>query len=86
MLTFFTMLRPTMASERPWRAAMSITCWMRWMWLANDATMMRPLASAKMLSSRCPTLRSGPVYPGLSALVLSDSSSSTPCRPSSANR
>ena len=48
--------------------------------------MTRPGASAKMPSSARPTLRSGTVKPGLSALVLSDSRSSTPLLPSSAKR
>ena len=48
--------------------------------------MMRFSQPRKSLSKPSPTLRSDSVWPGLSTLVESDSSASTPCLPSSPKR
>src|ERR1700681_1312788 len=51
---------------------------------ANDVTMIRPFARAKMLENASPTMRSESVCPGRSALVESDSITMTPSSPTRA--
>ena len=85
MAAFSTMLRPAMATWRPWRTAQLTTCWMREISEAKVATMMRPLASRNTSSKAASTTRSEGVKPGRSALVESESSASTPRPPSSAS-
>ena len=46
MAMFSSMLRPAMATRRPWRAAVSITSCTRDRSDANVATTMRPVARA----------------------------------------
>ena len=68
-----------MATVRPVPTAASITCWMRWMWLAKAPTItLRPSSRPIASRSTSPTSRSDRVDPGSSALVESASSSRTP--------
>ena len=39
--TFLAMERPSVATIRPLAMAASAICWIRWMWLAKQATMIR---------------------------------------------
>ncbi len=77
--TFLAIDRPTVAIVRPWAMAASAICWMRWMWLAKQVTMIRLSAWAPNRSrSTRPTTRSLEVCPSSSALVESDSSRRMP--------
>ena len=59
--------------------AASAICWMRWMWLAKQATMTRlSELAANRRDSTAPTWRSLSVWPSSSALVESDRSSRIP--------
>ena len=86
MLTFLRIDRPTRATLRPSAAAASMTCCTRWMLEAKLVTTIRPSARLKTSSRWGPTSRSEGENPGLSALVESPQSSSTPSEPSSASR
>jgi hypothetical protein len=91
---FFFMDSPRVATRRPSSWAMSMICWIRWMWLAKQAvTMRRPFASRNSLRSTGPTEDSEVVWPFSSALVESassrripDSTSMAPIRPRSVKR
>ena len=77
--TFLPMDRPRVATVRPLAMAASAICWIRWMWLAKQATMTRLSGwAAKRSASTRPTLRSLSVWPSSSALVESDSSRRIP--------
>ena len=71
--------RPRVATVRPAATAASISCWMRWMWLANAPTITRRPSWRAMTSCRTsPTSFSERDDPGASALVESANSSLTP--------
>ncbi len=76
---FLPMERPKVATIRPLARAASAICWMRWMWLAKQVTMIRlsGWAANRSLTTR-PTDRSVSVWPDSSALVESDSKSRMP--------
>ena len=77
--TFLPIDRPSVATRRPLATAASTTCWIRWMWLAKQATMTRwPAAATKTRRIVAPTVLSDGVKPGSSAFVESASSSRTP--------
>jgi hypothetical protein len=86
--TLWCMLRPRNATRRPTRTAASHTCWIRWMWLAKQATTTSRRASRMMSYRTGPTERSLDVVPGSSAFVESDrytwmprlASAAMPCR------
>ena len=78
-LTFLIIDRPTNATLRPVAIAASATCCTRCRCDAKLATMMRlPSWSRNSGRSAAPTVDSEAVKPGRSALVLSESSMSTP--------
>ena len=79
-----TMDRPTKAILRLCSTAMSMICWMRCTCEAKDATITRPLALAKTLSSTGMMSRSLGMNPATSALVESIIKMSTPSSPSRA--
>ena len=58
MLKFLRIERPTSATLRSSMAAASITCWTRWMFEANEVTMIRPSQREKVSSRAGPTLDS----------------------------
>ena len=76
---FLAIERPMVATCRPLATAASTICWIRWMWLAKQATMRR-LPGRAMNSRRMvwPTVLSDSVNPGSSALVESESRSRMP--------
>ena len=77
--TFLAIDRPRVATIRPLAMAASAICWMRWMWLAKQAVMMRlSWWSRNRSRSTLPTDRSLAVWPGSSALVESESSRRMP--------
>ncbi len=77
--TFFFIDSPRVAMRRPSAMAMSAICWMRWMWLAKQAVMMRwPLAPANRPRRDAPMELSERVWPSSSALVESLSSRRMP--------
>ena len=82
---FLRIERPTTATLRPFAMATSAACWTRWMFDANEATMIRPVRSGMSWRNASPTSRSEPVIPGRSAFVESPSSRSTPRLPSAAS-
>ena len=73
--------RPVTTTLRPEATAASQICWTRWTWLLNDAAMTRCSAFWMMSRRAGPTEASDSVTPGVSALVESDMSRSTPMRP-----
>ena len=79
-----TIDRPTSATRRPCRCAVSSTCWTRCTCEANDATITRRSAVANTESSTGVISRSDTVKPGTSALVESTMNKSTPASPSRA--
>ncbi len=81
---FRTMDRPTSATLRPCAAAASMTCCTRCTWLAKQDTMIRCCAASNTSDSTGPIVRSVVTTPGISALVESDISRSTPSAPSRA--
>ena len=86
MFVFFFIERPTRTTLRSSAAAASTTCWTRWMFDANDVTMIRPLQRLKTSRRFGPATRSLGAKPGRSPFVESPQSSSSPSRPSSASR
>ena len=85
MFMFLRIERPTTATFRPLAIATSAACCTRWMFDANDATMIRPVRRGISWRNASPTSRSEPVIPGRSALVESPSRRSMPRLPSSAS-
>ena len=75
-----TIERPMKATLRSCTWAESSTCWTRCTWEANDATMMRPFALRRWSRAPARSPAPGVTKPGISALVESDSSRSTPGR------
>ena len=73
MFMFLRAERPTTATLRPFAIATSAACCMRWMFEANEATMIFPLRSGMSCLNASPTRRSEPVIPGRSAFVESPS-------------
>lgn len=78
-----TIERPTKATLRPYSWAASRICWMRWMWLAKLATMIRLRALPKTCRRTLEMSFSGGTKPGTSAFVESERRRSMP---SSLNR
>ncbi len=76
-----TMLRPTKATLRPTREAMSMTCWMRWMEEAKHDKTTRRGAERQRSSRRGTTARSDGVKPGRSTFVESLKRARTPSLP-----
>src|SRR2546425_1285988 len=79
--TLSTMLRPTKATFRPTRCAISMTCWMRWMDDAKQESTTLRGAVRQSSSMRGTTARSVGVKPGRSTFVLSLKSARTPSLP-----
>ena len=85
--TFASIDRPMKAILRPVSWATLAICWMRWMWLAKQATTMRRSGRSRKRRRRAaPTLLSEGVKPGSSALVESASNRATPSSPRAASR
>ena len=78
MSVFWIMERPVTTTLRPLAMAASQICCMRWMWLANDAMITRPVAWLMMLASTLPTSASESVKFGFVAFVESLIMRSTP--------
>ena len=78
MSVFWIIERPVTTTLRPLATAASQICCMRWMWLANEAMMTRPLAWAMIFASSFPTSASLGVKLGFWALVESLIMRSTP--------
>ena len=72
--------RPVTTTLRPAATAASQICWTRWMWLEKDTAITRCSACSMMSRSAGATEASERVTPGVSALVESDISRSTPIR------
>lgn len=79
------MLRPRMATRRPYSAETVIACWMRWMFEAKVAMITRRSARANTSWNVRPTMRSEGTCPGRSMFVTSVISSSTPSSPRRSN-
>ena len=85
MSVFCTIERPVTTTLRPLATAASQICCMRWMWLANEAMMTRPLALAMIGESALPTSASDGVKLFFMALVESLIIRSTPILPKRAS-
>ena len=72
---------PLMTTVRPRSRARSKTSWMRWMWLENSVTTMRPGASSKTLPRDSMTALSVRERPSRSTLVESENSRRAPSGP-----
>ena len=77
---------PLMTTVRPRSRARSKTSWMRWMWLENSVTTMRPGASSKTLPKDSMTARSVRERPSRSTLVESENSRRAPCGPAKSRK
>ena len=75
------MLLPWKQITRPCPIATSATCWMRYTFDANVATITRPCALSKHCSKVLPISFSLCVKPACSTFVLSESSANTPLEP-----
>ena len=73
MRTFCFIDQPSVATTRPQAIAASAICWMRWMWLAKQAVMMRRPARSGTgcVEHRRRSLVSLGAWPASSALVES---------------
>ena len=85
MSVFWIIERPVTTTLRPLATAASQICCMRWMWLAKEAMITRPLACEMIVRRVLPTSASDGVKLAFCAFVESLIMRSTPISPKRAS-